>query len=81
MKSTLFILFGFIALVIAVLFCIVTFTHESYFISAITGLFTIVFTVCGVFLLMAGGLILLVDSENLQEFEEHDEDIYRNCLK
>ena len=80
MKSTLFIFFGFISLLFAVLFCIVTFTHESYFISAITGLFTIVFTVCGVFL-MAGGLMLLVDSENLQEFEEHDEDIYRNCLK
>ena len=80
MKSTLFIFFGFISLVFAVLLCIVTFTHDSYFISAITGLFTIVFTVCGVFL-MAGGLMLLVDSENLQEFEEHDEDIYRNCLK
>ena len=79
MKSTLFILFGFISLVFAVLFCIVTFTHESYFISAITGLFTIAFTICGVFL-MAGGLILFVDNKNLQEFEEHNEDIYRNCL-
>ena len=80
MKSTLFILFGFISLVFATLFCIVTFTHESYFISAITGLFTIVFTVCGVFL-MVGGLTILKDTKDLHEFEEHDEDIYRNCLK
>ena len=80
MKSTLFILFGFISLVFAVLFCIVTFTHDSYFISAITGLFTIVFTICGVFL-MVGALTILKDTKDLHEFEEHDEDIYRNCLK
>jgi hypothetical protein len=69
MKSTLFILFGFISLVFATLFCIVTFIHESYLISAITGLGTVIFTVCGVFL-MTGGLILLVDSKNLHEFED-----------
>ena len=80
MKSTLFILFGFISLVFAVLLCIVTFTHDSYFISAITGLGTVVFTVCGVFL-MVGGLIILKDTKGLHEFEEHNEDIYRNCLK
>ena len=80
MKSTLFIFFGFISLVFAILLCIVTFTHDSYLESIIAGLGTIIFTICGVFL-MVGGLMLLIDSKNLQEFEEHDEDIYRNCLK
>jgi uncharacterized membrane protein len=80
MKSTLFILFGFISLVLAVFMCIVTFTHESYFISAITGLGTVVFTICGVFL-MVGALTILKDTKDLHEFEEHNEDIYRNCLK
>lgn len=79
MKSTLFIFFGFISLVIAILLCIVIFTHDFYFISAITGLGTVIFTVCGTFLLI-GGLMAIVDSENLHEFEKHNEDIYKNCL-
>jgi len=79
MKSTICIIIGFISFVLATYLGVVTFTYDNLLVSCIAGLFTIVFTLTGVFLFFAA-FTMFLDSKSIHEFEDANEDIYRNCL-